>query len=250
MHMFRQCCVQHANGCRTMFCHTVQYLDSVVSNSPMVGLCCVQLSDGLWAECPTVQWSDCAFSNCPMVGQSCVQLSKGRIMLCQTVQWLDSVVSNSPMVSQCYYNYKKRSPRRRARYLNSKMDDYIVLNCLVGCINIFLIIYLLYQNVAKFRAFSRTVWDSKSYYIGQFKIFCTPGVATRFTLDGAYIERQSATKILGVWIGEDPSCWERNTKEIMKRTYASMSILTKLKYAGLSREKLIHIFPLFVRSYT
>ena len=137
MHMFRQCCVQHANGCRTMFCHTVQYLDSVVSNSPMVGLCCVQLSDGLWAECPTVQWSDCAFSNCPMVGQSCVQLSKGRIMLCQTVQWLDSVVSNSPMVSQCYYNYKKRSPRRRARYLNSKMDDYIVLNCLVGCINIF-----------------------------------------------------------------------------------------------------------------
>ena len=137
MHMFRQCCVQHANGCRTMFCHTVQYLDSVVSNSPMVGLCCVQLSDGLWAECPTVQWSDCAFSNCPMVGQSCVQLSKGRIMLCQTVQWLDSVVSNSPMVSQCYYNYKKRSPRRRARYLNSKMDDYIVLNCLVRCINIF-----------------------------------------------------------------------------------------------------------------
>ena len=66
-------------------------------------------------------------------------------------------------------------------------------------------------------------------------------VATRFTLDGAYIERQSATKILGVWIGEDPSCWEKNTKEIMKRTYASMSILTKLKYAGLSRGKLIHI---------
>ena len=75
-------------------------------------------------------------------------------------------------------------------------------------------------------------------------------VATRFTLDGAYIERQSATKILGVWIGEDPSCWEKNTKEIMKRTYASMSILTKLKYAGLSRGKLIHIFSLFVRSYT
>ena len=61
--------------------------------------------------------------------------------------------------------------------MNSKMvlkDDYIVLNCLVGCINIFLIFYLLYQNVAKFRAFCRTVWDSKSYYIGQFKIFCTP----------------------------------------------------------------------------
>ena len=61
--------------------------------------------------------------------------------------------------------------------------------------------------------------------------------ATRFTIGGSLIERQSASKILGVWIGEDPSCWERNTKEIMKRTYASMSILTKLKYAGLSRTK-------------
>ena len=29
-----------------------------------------------------------------------------------------------------------------------------------------------------------------------------------------------------------------------------MSILTKLKYAGLSRTKLVHIFSLFVRSYT
>ena len=74
--------------------------------------------------------------------------------------------------------------------------------------------------------------------------------ATRFNIDGAYIERQTATKILGVWISEDPSCWQRNTKEIMKRTYASMSILTKLKYAGLSRTKLIHIYSLFVRSYT
>ena len=67
-------------------------------------------------------------------------------------------------------------------------------------------------------------------------------VATRFTIDGAYVERQAATKILGVWVNEDPSNWERNTQEIKKRTYASMSILTKLKYAGLSRRKLLHIF--------
>jgi hypothetical protein len=75
-------------------------------------------------------------------------------------------------------------------------------------------------------------------------------VATRFTLDGVYIERQAATKILGVWIGEDPSCWERNTQEIKKRTYATLSMLTKLKYAGLSRKKLLHIYSLFVRSYS
>ena len=72
--------------------------------------------------------------------------------------------------------------------------------------------------------------------------------ATRFTLDGCYIERQKVTKILGVWVGEDPSSWEINTKEIVKRTYASLSILTKLKYAGLSRTKLLHIYSLHIRS--
>ena len=70
----------------------------------------------------------------------------------------------------------------------------------------------------------------------------------RFTLDGCYIERQKVTKILGVWIGEDPSNWDFNTKEIVKRTYASLSMLTKLKYAGLSRTKLLHIYCLHIRS--
>ena len=72
--------------------------------------------------------------------------------------------------------------------------------------------------------------------------------ATRFTLDGSYINRETATKSLGVWIGEDPSCWDINTKQIMKRTYASMSMLTKLKYAGRSQTKLLHIHALHVRS--
>ena len=66
--------------------------------------------------------------------------------------------------------------------------------------------------------------------------------ATRFTLDGCHIDRQRVTKIHGLWIGEDPSSLEYNTKEIIKRTYASLSILTKLKYAGLSRTKLFHIY--------
>ena len=88
-----------------------------------------------------------------------------------------------------------------------------------------------------------------------------------FTIDG-----DTATKVLGVWIGEDPSNWDINTKQIMKRTYASMSVcqyasmsvcqyasisvcqyasmsvLTKLKYAGLSRDKLLHIYALHIRS--
>ena len=42
--------------------------------------------------------------------------------------------------------------------------------------------------------------------------------ATRLTLDGCHIGRQKVTKILGLWIGEEPSSWEYNTKEIIKRT--------------------------------
>ena len=73
-------------------------------------------------------------------------------------------------------------------------------------------------------------------------------VATRFTLDNSFIERKSSAKILGVWVGENPSCWKKNTKEILKRSYAGMSMITKLKYAGLSQKKLINIYCLFVRS--
>ena len=72
--------------------------------------------------------------------------------------------------------------------------------------------------------------------------------ATRFTLDGCLVDRETSTKVLGVWIGEDPSSWDINTRQIIKRTYANMSILTKLKYAGLSRTKLLHIYSLHVRS--
>ena len=72
--------------------------------------------------------------------------------------------------------------------------------------------------------------------------------STRFTLDGSHINRETAAKSLDVWIGKDHSCWDINTKQIMKRTYASMSMLTKLKYAGLSQTKLLHIYALHVRS--
>ena len=72
--------------------------------------------------------------------------------------------------------------------------------------------------------------------------------ATRFTLDNAYVERHKAIKLLGVWIDEQPGCWETNTKQLLRRTYANISMLTKLKYAGVSRKKLLHIYSLFVRS--
>ena len=67
-------------------------------------------------------------------------------------------------------------------------------------------------------------------------------LATILSLDNAHIDRKTSTKILGVWIEADPSCWAKNTKELIKRTYASMSMFTKLKFAGLSRTNLINIY--------
>ena len=72
--------------------------------------------------------------------------------------------------------------------------------------------------------------------------------ATRFTIDNTYIDRQKAVKLLGLWISENPGCWEKNTREMLKRTYANISMLTKLKYAGVATKKLLHIYSLFVRS--
>ena len=51
-----------------------------------------------------------------------------------------------------------------------------------------------------------------------------------------------------MWIGEDPSTLDLNIKQTKKRTYASMSILTKLKYAILSKTKILHIYASHVGS--
>ena len=51
------------------------FLDSAVSNSPMVSECWVKLSNGWPSDCLSVKWSDWALSNCPMVGQCCSKQS-------------------------------------------------------------------------------------------------------------------------------------------------------------------------------
>ena len=47
-------------------------------------------------------------------------------------------------------------------------------------------------------------------------------------------------KILGVWIHEDLN-WNKNTKEICRRAYSRMSMLTKLKYVGVSTKDLLYM---------
>ena len=69
-------------------------------------------------------------------------------------------------------------------------------------------------------------------------------------LDNTYIERKSVIKLLGVWISEKPGCWQYNTQQIVKRTFARLHMLTKLKYAGAPFEKLLHLYCLFIRPST
>ena len=69
-------------------------------------------------------------------------------------------------------------------------------------------------------------------------------------LDNTHIDRKSVIKLLGVWISDKPGCWEYNTRQIVKRTFARIHMLTKLKYAGTPFKKLLHLYCLFVRPTT
>ena len=73
--------------------------------------------------------------------------------------------------------------------------------------------------------------------------------ASRFTLNNKVLERKKATKLVGVWL-EEKGGWDRNTAEICKNAYAKLSMLTKLKYAGVSTKDLLETYILFIRSRT
>ena len=55
--------------------------------------------------------------------------------------------------------------------------------------------------------------------------------------------------MLGLWISEDLS-WSRNCKEICKKAYSRMTMITKLKYVGVGVQDLLEIYILFIRSVT
>ena len=73
--------------------------------------------------------------------------------------------------------------------------------------------------------------------------------STRLTINEQTIEKISATKLLGLWISEDMS-WTKNCKEICRKSYSRISMITKLKYVGVNIEDLIEIYVLFIRSLT
>ena len=73
--------------------------------------------------------------------------------------------------------------------------------------------------------------------------------ATRLTVNNVKLDRIPATKLLGVWLTDDLS-WAKNCKEICVKAYSKMSMLTKLKYVGVSTEDLLDIYILHIRSVT
>ena len=72
-------------------------------------------------------------------------------------------------------------------------------------------------------------------------------VATRLSLNGNTLDRIEEVKLVGVWITTWLD-WDKNTREICKKAYARLTMLTKLKYAGVPAQDLITIYILYIRS--
>ena len=87
--------------------------------------------------------------------------------------------------------------------------------------------------------------DKKSNFI----IFTRSKIkfTTRIGLNNSTIDRLKSIKLLGLWITEDIS-WNKNTKEMCRKAYSRISMLSKLKYVGISQEDLFLIYKLFNRS--
>ena len=71
--------------------------------------------------------------------------------------------------------------------------------------------------------------------------------STRLCLNGKTLERIEEAKIVGVWVTTWLD-WTKNTAEICKKAYARVTMLTKLKYAGVDAVELINIYILYIRS--
>ena len=73
--------------------------------------------------------------------------------------------------------------------------------------------------------------------------------ATRLHINNVNLEKLPVVKILGIWLSEDVT-WTRNCKEITIKAYSRLSMLTKLRYVGVSRADLLNIYVLYIRSVT
>ena len=73
--------------------------------------------------------------------------------------------------------------------------------------------------------------------------------STRLTINNKLIERKHNSKVLGLWLQDDGG-WAKNTAEICKSAYSKLSMLSKLKYAGVNAKDLLQVYCSFIRSRT
>ena len=87
--------------------------------------------------------------------------------------------------------------------------------------------------------------EKKSHYmvITRSKI----NFGTRIQMNNTLLENVNESKIVGVWITSNMK-WDKNTRELAKKAYMRMSMLTKLKYVGTCTEDLIDTYVRFIRS--
>ena len=71
--------------------------------------------------------------------------------------------------------------------------------------------------------------------------------ATRLHIEGQKLDRVMESKIVGVWLQSDLK-WGKNTRELVKKAYSRLSMISKLKYVGVSTEDLLDVYVLFIRS--
>ena len=61
------------------------------------------------------------------------------------------------------------------------------------------------------------------------------------------MDRIEEIKLVGVWLTTWLD-WDKNTREICRKAYARMTMLTKLKYVGINKDDLLNIYILYIRS--
>ena len=71
------------------------------------------------------------------------------------------------------------------------------------------------------------------------------GFTTRLCPNDQTLDWVEAVELVGVWVTTWLD-WEKNTWEICKKSYARVTMLTKLKYSEVSTEDLINIYVLYI----
>ena len=70
---------------------------------------------------------------------------------------------------------------------------------------------------------------------------------TRLLLNDIKLDHVHEARLLGLLITDNLK-WDLNTKDVCKRAYARLSMVTKLKYVGVQQDDLIDVYCMFVRS--